>query len=263
MAGILAHPLTRGLEIDDPRTTELRRRIIAEKQFLRRIYADWYATLAVALPSGPGAVLELGSGAGFLSQFIPDLITSEYFFCSGIRAVLDGKHLPFADGCLRGILMTDVLHHLPRPRLFLAEAARCVRPGGVVAMVEPWVSAWSRLIYTRLHHEPFSPTSPDWEFPERGPLSGANGALPWMIFERDRLQFEQEFPQWRIERVNPIMPFRYLVSGGVSMRTLMPGFTYRFWQELEKALQPHMPHWGMFAEINLRRQNVEPASRKE
>ena len=33
----LTHPLTRGLDIDDPRTTELRRRVILEKPFLRLI----------------------------------------------------------------------------------------------------------------------------------------------------------------------------------------------------------------------------------
>jgi hypothetical protein len=39
---------------------------------------------------------------------------------------------------------------------------------------------------------------------------GANDALPWIIFARDRLKFEQEFPDWRIETIKPIMPFRYL-----------------------------------------------------
>ena len=255
MFKLLAHPLTRGLEIDDPRTTELRRRIIAEKPFLRQIYVEWYASLASALPSGPGAVLELGSGAGFLPQFIPEVITSEYILCNGVQTVLDGQHLPFAAGCLRGLLMTDVLHHIPQARLFFAEAARCVRPGGLVGMVEPWVSDWSRLIYTHLHHEPFSPASPDWEFPREGPLSGANGALPWIIFERDRTRFESEFPEWQIEKIKPMMPFRYLVSGGVSMRNLMPSFTYRVWKGLERALQPQMQHLGMFAEIILRRRN--------
>jgi hypothetical protein len=32
----LAHPLTKGLDIDDPRTTHLRLQIIQEKSFLRQ-----------------------------------------------------------------------------------------------------------------------------------------------------------------------------------------------------------------------------------
>jgi 2-polyprenyl-3-methyl-5-hydroxy-6-metoxy-1,4-benzoquinol methylase len=47
---------------------------------------------------------------------------------------------------LRGIVMTNVLHHIPDARAFLKEAARCLHPGGVIAMIEPWVSPWSRLI---------------------------------------------------------------------------------------------------------------------
>jgi hypothetical protein len=38
----LAHPLTRGLDINDPNVTHLRRRIIQEKPFLRKIYQEWY-----------------------------------------------------------------------------------------------------------------------------------------------------------------------------------------------------------------------------
>jgi hypothetical protein len=40
LKSLLAHPLTCGLDLDDPRTTELRRRIIQEKSFLRQIYQD-------------------------------------------------------------------------------------------------------------------------------------------------------------------------------------------------------------------------------
>src|SRR5262244_3270831 len=64
------------------------------------------------------------------------------------------------------------------------QATRCVRLGGVVAMIEPWVTPWSRFVYTRLHHEPFQPEAEQWEFPVRRPRSGANGALPYIIFVR-------------------------------------------------------------------------------
>ena len=249
----LAHPLTRGLDIDDPRTTDRRRRIIQEKDFLRRIYEEWYAAVAAALPTGNEPVLELGAGAGFLRRYVPELITSEIFPCPGINLVLDGQSLPFAAGSLRGIVMIDVLHHLPQTRRFFAEAARCVQPGGAVVMIEPWVTTWSRLIYAKLHHEPFEPEARQWEFPMSGPLSGANGALPWIIFARDRAQFEREFPQWQIELIEPGLPFRYLVSGGVSLRGLMPGWSFSWWRGLETACQPWMDKLAMFARIVLHR----------
>jgi hypothetical protein len=247
----LTHPLTRGLDLDDPRTTELRRHIIQENDFLRQLYEEWYADIAVALPKNGRPVLELGSGAGFLSDFVPGLITSDVFRCRGLDLVLNGLKLPFVDGALGGIAMTDVLHHVPQPRQFFMEAARCVGSGGVVVMNEPWVTPWSRLIWGHLHHEPFEPLARTWEFPSSGPLSGANSALPWIIFERDRRQFERDFPCWRIHKINLGMPFRYLMSGGVSGRSFMPGWTFGVWRRLENCLQPWMSTCAMFAMIVL------------
>jgi SAM-dependent methyltransferase len=249
----LAHPLTRGLSIDSPETTELRRQIIRGNRFLQQIYKEWCEAISQCVPTIPGEVLELGSGGGILADYIPDVITSEVFPCRGIRMVADGRALPLASGSLRAIVLLDVLHHIPEVRGFFREAARCLRPGGAVIMLEPWVSRWSRFVYTRFHHEPFQSESPDWSFPEQGPLSGANIALPWMVFERDRALFEAEFPELQIERIQPCMPFRYLVSGGVSMRSLMPRAATPLWRALERSLEPWMRHWAMFALILLRR----------
>jgi len=47
---LLEHPLTRGCAIDDPATTLLRRRIVKEKAYLRRLYGEWYAMIRAALP---------------------------------------------------------------------------------------------------------------------------------------------------------------------------------------------------------------------
>src|SRR5260370_7081367 len=107
---LLAHPLTRGLDIDDPRTTELRRSIIQEKSFLRKIYQDWYAAIVADLPPCDGPVLELGSGGGFLRDYIQDLITSEGFNSPGVSIVADAHSLPFTHPPLPPIGMTNVLH---------------------------------------------------------------------------------------------------------------------------------------------------------
>ncbi len=120
-------------------------------------------------------------------------------------------------------------------------------------MIEPWVTSWSKLIFMNLHYEPFFPEAQDWSFPSTGPLSGANGAIPWIVFVRDRITFESEFPDLRIEQIRPFLPFRYLVSGGVGMRTLMPAFTYPFWVRLEKMIESQMSRLAMFAFVSLRR----------
>ena len=252
---LLANPLTRGLDIDDPRCTELRRSLIRNKSFLRQIYEEWYEAIVALLPRDKHPVLELGSGGGFLVEFIPELITSEVFYSRHVKVVLDGSGLPFVNESLRGIVMTDVLHHLPQPRQFFAETSRCVRPGGLVIMIEPWLTSWSRLVYSRLHHEPFRPEVREWSFPAEGPLSGANSAMPWIIFYRDRSRFEKEFPEWQIQMIKPFMPFRYLLSGGVSLRSLAPGWSFALWRNMENLLQPWMKNLAMFALIVLSKKN--------
>ena len=248
---LLAHPLTASLPLDDPATTELRKKIILSKPLLKSIYDEWYELLARNLPPGEGQILELGSGAGYCAQFIPRLITSEAIPCSEVQMVADAQRLPFADRSLRAILMTNVLHHIPDVRRFFAEASRCLRPGGKILMIEPWLTSWSRFIYKRLHEEAFLPDAADWPFTSTGPLSSANTALPWIVFARDRAKFECEFPEFSIEKLQLMLPFRYLVSGGVSLRSLMPGFTHFAWKALERMLQSQMPRLGTLAFIAL------------
>jgi len=248
---LLTHPQMRGLGLDDPRTTQLRKQLIKRKKFLKKIYQEWYATIAQEIIGLTGNKLELGSGAGFMQEIIPGLIKSEIFYEQDVHVVLDGIHLPFPAHQLAAIVMTDVFHHISKPHEFLQESVRVLQPGGKIVMIEPWVTRWSRWVYPRFHHEPLQLNAEEWEVPSGGPLSGANQALPWIIFHRDRERFEREFEDLKIIKIKIMMPFSYLLSGGVSLRALMPGFTFSFWRWLEERFFNHQERWGMFALIVL------------
>ena len=252
----LAHPLARGLDLDDPRTTERRRQIILAKPFLRKIYAEWYAQIVAALPTRPGRVLEIGSGGGFLKSLLPELVTSELLAISWVDVVLDARALPFRDGSLRAIVMTNVLHHISEPRRFFAEASRCLGAGGRIICVEPWVSAWAGFVMRRFHHEPFEPRAERWEFDTAGPLTGSNGALPWILFERDRARFLAEFPQCRIEIAHVGMPFRYLLSGGVGSWISAPGWSFGLFRWLDRLVASRTRMFDIFATIVITRRAV-------
>ncbi len=250
----LSNPLTYGLDLDDPRTARIRQQVVLGNGFLRRVYLEWYADLKSAVKDMNGEMVEIGSAGGFLDSLIPGLHTSDIFFHPDSHIALDAQHLPFADGSLKAVFMTNVMHHIPDNRLFFAEAARCTRKGGCIAMIEPWCTPWSTFVYNVLHHEPFDPRVKSWELDYRGPLTTANDALPWIIFGRDRAQFEAEFPEWKIVTIKLTMPFRYLVSGGVSLRQLMPEWSFPIWVFFEKLLTPLEKLLAMFAFIKLERQ---------
>ena len=253
MWDILKHPLTRNLDIDDPKTTYIRKQLIRNKPFLRKIYEDWYGWIVSRIPHGEGRVLELDLGAGFLDRYFPDLITSEVFFCPFVNIILDGCSLPFAEGSLKAIVLVDVFRHIPDIEAFLREAARGLGKRGKVLMVEPWVTTWSCFVYTHLHHEPLNVSEQGWSFVGSGPLTSANSALPCIVFERDRMLFEEKNRQFVVDNIIIEKPFVYILSGGVSLRSLMPGFSYEFWKKLESLLKKWMDKLGMFAKIELSR----------
>jgi SAM-dependent methyltransferase len=257
----LRHSLAEGLDLDDPRLTVCRRRIIGEKPFLMAVYREWYESLARALPIAREPVLELGSGAGFMNQYVPRLITSDILPVAGLAVALDARALPFPTASMRGIVLTNVFHHVADVGALLREAARVVKVGGVMAMIEPWCTPWSRIVYRYLHHEPFDDTAAGWELAAGGgPLTSANSALPWLVFARDRARFARDFPAWRVDSITTMMPFRYLVSGGVSMRSLMPGWAFPAWTWLERGLRPLNRSLAMFARIVLTRVDTSVAA---
>lgn len=237
--------------LDDAALSQLHRQIICKKKFLRRIYEDFYQELMEAAGFRPNkSILELGSGGGFLKELYPTIITSDVLQLPSVDKIFSATAMPFDDQSLDAIVMIDVLHHIPDVRAFFREAARCLKPGGRVVMIEPANTCWGRFIYTHFHHEGFDPAA-RWEFQSQGPLSTANGALPWIVFHRDRRQFESEFPSLQIMNIRHHTPFRYLLSGGLTLRQLVPTWSYPVFKVLEFCLNPLSGSLGMFQTIIL------------
>jgi SAM-dependent methyltransferase len=177
-------------DLDDPHNIYYLRRVILRKPFLRNVYLSFYNVFTEVIGSTPmeGDIIELGSGAGFLKKIIPTVITSDIIPYEGIDLIFSGLEMPFKNDSIRAFLMIDVLHHIKDCRLFFKEMQRCLKVGGKIVMIEPANTWFSRFIYTKFHHEPFEPLG-DWGFEEGGPLSGANMAIPYIIFDRDIKQF--------------------------------------------------------------------------
>lgn len=247
---ILKHPMTKGDNLDDPETTNVRRDIILAKPLLQKIYQEWYGILSTHLSENYSEVLEIGAGAGLSNLLKNQVIRSDIMVSKWIDLACDCQNMPFHANQFGAILMIDVLHHLPDPALFFKEACRCLVVGGVIRMIEPWNTKWSSWVYRNLHHERFDPTVSDWVSNKGGPLSQANSALPWIIFQRDSRLFNQLFPQFSMEECKPIMPLVYLLSGGLAYRNIMPGFTYHFWRKIEATFESRS---GMFVYVELRR----------
>lgn len=251
---VLAEPRTRDLDLDDPETTIRRRELALEKRSLNLSYRKWYEQFRkINQTAPPGIRMELGSGGGFLDSVIPRLLKTDVLPLPFVDLVCNAEALPQADKSVGVIFMVNVLHHICDVERFFAEAQRVLVPGGVVAMIEPYVSPFSRFIYTHLHHEPFDTEAESWKLAPSGPLSGGNDALPWNIFVRDRAKYDRSYPGLAVESVTPHTFLSHLLSGGVTLRSLIPSQLMPSVQRLENGLGPIMRHVAVFATIVLRK----------
>lgn len=241
-------------EIHDPNsslTSDIHRNIILKKPFLKKLYLDFYKEFKKTITNLPkGKLVEIGSGGGFLKDVIPEVITTDVLNGKDIDIVLPKGKLPFENNSVSAFFLMDVLHHIKDPVIFFTETSRCLAKGGKIVMIEPHNSLWGRFIYKNFHHEPYNENA-RWEIMGNGRLTNANIALPWIIFFRDRKRFENSFPSLKIKRLTPHTPFRYLLSGGLSMRQFLPSFTYNLVKVVETLLSPLNRYLGMFLTIEL------------
>lgn len=237
--------------LDSPERTMHHREIILQKKFLRKLYEQWYSEFLREIPGLPNETfIELGSGGGFLKALEPRMICSDILELSTNDLTFSALDMPFSNSSVGGIFMVDTMHHIPDMEKFLEEVSRVLVKNGKMIMIEPANSWWGRFVYTNFHHEPFEPKG-DWTIPESGPLSGANGALPWIVFERDKLKFQEKFPNLKIETIQYRNPLLYLVSGGVSYRQLLPDFMFPLVNFVDSLLPKVFKQLSMFQLIKI------------
>lgn len=235
--------------LDDPRRTLHHKQIIHSKPFLKRLYIEWYLHLKSWTEDLPeGKLIELGSGGGFMKEVIPQVLTSDIMEFDSNDLTFNALDMPFDDNSIAAFLMVDVFHHVPDSQVFLSEMMRCLKPGGLIIMSEPCTTWWSKFIFKNFHHEPFNEKG-GWNIPGSGPMSDANGALPWIVFERDQNKLFKRFPKLKIVQLKKHTALRYLLSGGVSMKQLVPNWSFTTLRTFEKVVKAIVPGFAMFQYI--------------
>lgn len=226
--------------------------ILKNKTSLRSLYQEVYQKYAACIKRSPeGPAIEIGSGASFVKEIVPDIMTSDVVPYPHIDRVMDATQLNFADNTLSCICMFNVLHHIPNTPAFFREALRCLVPGGRIFMSEPypgWISTW---VYRYLHHENFDKKVTQWEFESNGPVSDANNALPYVIFDRDREKFQKLFPELSIVQYKPHTPLRYWMTGGLKKWSLLPQWANGIASSIDNLLIQISPRLGSFVDIEL------------
>ena len=237
-----------------PQFFAAQRMLIHERPLLKRAYDDWYKRLLHDAGSvqSPGVMVELGSGGSYLKELCPGLVTSDVV--PGVaERVIDARQLPFGNESVRALLLTHVFHHIPDAEAFFREVQRCLVPGGVVSMIEVTHTPFARFFFSNFHHEPYDDTPTKWAFAQHDSMMDSNQALSWIVFARDRDKFERQYPQLKIEQMDLMPWFTYFMSGGVTMRYLIPQWMNPALIGIENLLTPFASLFSLYWHIRIRK----------
>lgn len=244
-------PELKGLDIDDPNTIEIHKRIIQRKPLLVEAYSSFYREFLNAHKKfSEGHFVEIGSGAGFIKKFIPSVITTDIMELPHVDKVFSAEDIKFEDSSVSSFFLLHSFHHIKNPHKFLYEAQRCLKPGGLILMIEPSNTIFSRFIRKCLGHEPYNEKA-SWEVEGYNPMSDANLALSWIVFVRDYHIFKEEFPKLSLNRYEPHTPFKFLLSGGINYKSLIPKSLTYIIIFLDKMLYPLNKFLGMHVTIEI------------
>jgi len=237
---------------------DVRAEVWQRRPLLRTIYQRYFAEMVenLALHGGAekfGLIVELGGGSGNFKEYFTThhrgqgrLLATDIVPTHHCDLAVDAMSMPFEDASVDNLVMMDVLHHIPYPLRFLAEAQRVLRAGGRLVMTEPCITPASRLIFAVGHPEPVVPSAQVFgETAEKdpSPLRGtgafaSNQATPTLIFYRDLARFQARFPGLRVARRLRRSLFVYPLSGGFSGPKLLPRFLEPLGWGMEALLTP-------------------------
>jgi len=121
------------------------------------------------------AILDVGCGTAWLADHFadytgidgsPDAVVAAR--AKGREIVLAdvGEPLPFEDGRFDGVVLKDLLEHVPDPVAVVGETFRLLKPGGTVFASSPDAQRWAWDDYT--HRRPFTRRSFRLLFSDQG-----------------------------------------------------------------------------------------------
>jgi len=122
----------------------------------RRVFdlqaATLWLDLTLLLPRLEGTVLDVGCGAQpYRSLLAPGTryigidtaeARSRFGYAEPDTLYSSGETWPVADGSADAVLATETLEHVPDAACFLAEAARCLRAGGLLILTVPFAARY-------------------------------------------------------------------------------------------------------------------------
>ncbi len=239
----LTDPRLKGIDVDSDELLSVHRRILYEKKMMREVFEDFYnkcIKLDKKYFSGKGLKVEIGAGVSFFKEKYPEILSTDIKQAPHLDKVIDALDMDFQNSSVRAMYGINCFHHFPNPEKFFSELIRVLENGGGCILIEPYYDFVASRFYKKIFNtETFNKTQQQWKDTENLVMSGANQALSYIVFKRDKEKFNSLFPELEIVYHKPLNNYiRYLLSGGLNFRSLLPGYCSPFLKCIEFVLSP-------------------------
>ena len=196
--------------------------------------------------------VELGAGVVPMKAKFPNVKSTDIVDAPHLDGVLDATALDLQDESVDGLLLQNTFHHIPDPDAFLRECNRVLKPGGRVIILDPYYNFLSSRLYRILFSTETFDVNGNWNDATEHAMIGANQALSYIVFKRDRSRFESTNPNLKIVKTFPAPGgLRYILSGGLNFHRVAPRPLFpliRKFENLSPVLNFFAIHWVVVLE---------------
>lgn len=196
----------------------------------------WEIVEEESLPSRDLVTVEIGSGVIPLSEFAPNVISTDLEIAQGLKCVASATELPFLSGSIRAIVAQNVFHHLPDLDKSMREFERVLAPGGVVVLIEPYFGGFASLVFPALFSSEGYDKKVHWDesITNHDGEVVPNQAVSFRYFEGGHRRVFAETPLFEVVTSFPLRSgLRYLLTGALNFRRLAPRAVFPLLARLE------------------------------
>jgi SAM-dependent methyltransferase len=244
LRNFLKEPRLNGMDPDSDILLVIHSTVLQEKKMMREVFSEFYTT-CIDLDNqyfscSSKKRIEIGAGVSFFKKNYPEITATDIKKADNLDMVVDAQNMPFENNSIRAIYGINCFHHFPDPNLFFHELERVLQVGGGCVLLDPYYGFVASRFYKNLFaSETFDKTQQEWANTELGFMNGANQALSYIVFKRDKKRFEEQYPNLEIVLQKPLNNYlRYLLSGGLNFRQISPSFFSPMIKVVEFLLYP-------------------------
>ena len=232
------------MDVDSEDRLAIHKKILAKKPLLKHVFTSFHHTmmdldLSIFEKTG-GQRLELGAGVCPMKESYPEVLATDVVPSPFLDKTIDAENMDLPDNSIHAIYAQNCFHHLPHPDAFFNELNRVIIPGGGAILLEPYYGPFASFLFKRLFKtEDFDKRVESWESSAEGPMNGANQALSYIVFTRDKKKFTDKHPNLEIAHQEICDNYLgYLASGGLNFRQLIPNVAIPLLSLTSKILSP-------------------------